>query len=180
MNRLICGALVLIGLPLSVSVQKTHPPYVGQDARAIKALAPEEVQAYLEGQGMGLAKAAELNHYPGPRHVLELSEKLQLSTQQISETQAVYDKMHAEAVHLGKEIVESEKKLDELFASGAIDEPQLAALVSEIARLQGELRIIHLRAHWSMKKLLSGSQIAEYDKLRGHGQSSDRHQQHHH
>jgi hypothetical protein len=38
-------------------------PYVGQEGRKIKALSEEEVQGYLSGSGMGLAKAAELNHW---------------------------------------------------------------------------------------------------------------------
>jgi len=51
-------------------------PYVGQEQREIKSLSPDEVKDYLAGKGMGLAKAAELNHYPGPAHVLELASQL--------------------------------------------------------------------------------------------------------
>jgi hypothetical protein len=47
-------------------------PYAGQQSRAIKALSQDEVRQYLEGAGLGYAKAAELNRYPGPMHVLEL------------------------------------------------------------------------------------------------------------
>lgn len=91
--------------------------------------------------------------------------------------------MHIEAVRLGKEIVEREKKLDGLFASGEIDEDHLGTLVNEIARLQGELRIVHLRAHLAMKELLSPTQIAEYDNLRGYGRGTkpnQPHDMHHH
>ena len=42
----------------------------------VNALSPDEVQQYLAGAGMGYAKAAELNHFPGPMHVLELADKL--------------------------------------------------------------------------------------------------------
>jgi len=52
--------------------------YAGQETRKIKALSEDQIQGYLAGSGMGLAMAAELNHYPGPKHVLELAEKLQL------------------------------------------------------------------------------------------------------
>ena len=48
-------------------------PYVGLEAREIKALSEEQRQELLDGHGMGLALAAELNHYPGPKHVLELA-----------------------------------------------------------------------------------------------------------
>ena len=46
-------------------------PYSGQQGRMIKALSSKEVQGLLQGKGMGMAKAAELNQYPGPRHVLD-------------------------------------------------------------------------------------------------------------
>lgn len=39
----------------------------------LQALTPEEVEQYRAGAGMGYAKAAELNHFPGPMHVLELA-----------------------------------------------------------------------------------------------------------
>ena len=52
-----------------------HPlsPYAGQQTRAIKALSPEDLAGLLNGEGRGMAKAAELNGYPGPVHVLELA-----------------------------------------------------------------------------------------------------------
>lgn len=43
---------------------------------------PQEIQQYLNGGGMGCAKIAELNGYPGPKHVLELENELQLTEQQ--------------------------------------------------------------------------------------------------
>ena len=43
--------------------------YAGQQARSIKALDDAEIDTLLNGRGMGLARAAELNHYPGPKHV---------------------------------------------------------------------------------------------------------------
>jgi hypothetical protein len=54
-------------------------PYAGQEQRPIKALSDQEVAALLAGQGAGFAKAAELNGYPGPMHVLELADRLALS-----------------------------------------------------------------------------------------------------
>ena len=48
-----------------------HQPYAGHQDRAIKALSAEEIEQYLSGSGMGFAKPAELNGYPGPMHVIE-------------------------------------------------------------------------------------------------------------
>ncbi|MGH7452664.1 MAG: hypothetical protein ACRENG_15060, partial [bacterium] len=131
-----------------VSAQTTNPaPYSGQQQREIKALSASDIKMYLEGHGMGLAKAAELNHYPGPRHVLDLATELKLSHEQFSKTQQTYDKMHAEAVRLGKLIVAKEKQLDSLYATQKISEIQLRTIVGDIAKLQGELRVTHLNAH---------------------------------
>jgi hypothetical protein len=47
--------------------------YTGLEHRTIKALSEQQVDDLQSGRGMGLALAAELNHYPGPVHVLEAS-----------------------------------------------------------------------------------------------------------
>ena len=57
---------LLTGLSLIAAVtQAQHQPYAGDAGREIKALPPDEVEQYLSGAGMGYAKAAELNHFPG-------------------------------------------------------------------------------------------------------------------
>jgi hypothetical protein len=53
--------------------------YAGQQTRAIKALSSEDIAALRNGEGMGMAKAAELNGYPGPAHVLALAAQLGLT-----------------------------------------------------------------------------------------------------
>ena len=57
-------------------------PYVNDQGRALKALSADEAAGYLEGRGLGLAKPAELNGYPGPMHVLELADALALTPAQ--------------------------------------------------------------------------------------------------
>ena len=61
------GIFALLGF---VSALAADMPYAGQQTRTIKALSDQEVSDYVEGRGMGSSKAAELNHYPGPAHVL--------------------------------------------------------------------------------------------------------------
>ena len=51
------------------SAAEISSPYAGQETREIKALSRDEINGYLSGDGMAFAKAAELNHYPGPKHV---------------------------------------------------------------------------------------------------------------
>jgi hypothetical protein len=54
------------------------------------AVSDEEIGDLLEGRGMGLAKAAELNSYPGPLRVLQLADELGLSEAQRKATDALH------------------------------------------------------------------------------------------
>jgi Spy/CpxP family protein refolding chaperone len=168
MWKLFAVFVVLMLVPTLSPAQSGHSPYVGQGSRAIKALADDEIQALQNGQGMGLAKAAELNHYPGPRHVLDMAAQLGLSETQRAETQQIYDRMYQEAVRLGNLLIAKESELEHLFASNEIDASTLQGVVQAIAQLQGELRIAHLQAHLDVKHILSPDQITRYDVLRGY------------
>jgi len=171
-KRLIWAAAASAAIPLLVWSQ-AGGPYAGQESRRIKSLSEAEVRAYLEGRGMGLAKPAELNGYPGPMHVIELADRLHLSEAQRAQAQESFGRMRAEAVRLGKLIVEKEAELDRLFAETKVNPENLRSKVSEIAGLQGELRVVHLRAHLEMKRALSPEQVRRYDELRGYGGEHD-------
>ena len=176
-------ACVLIVIALSPMVwAQSHQPYAGQEMRDIKALSPVEIEGYLDGHGMGLAKAAELNHYPGPKHVIDLADKLQLTADQRAKTQAVYDAMRQEAAELGKQIVNAERYLDRLFASQAITTSTLQEHIHKLAASQGQLRLVHLKAHLAQRVILTPQQIAHYDTLRGydHNRQHDHHHQNRH
>src|SRR5688572_1412390 len=146
----------------------TTSPYAGDEARSIKSLSAEQIDGYLGARGMGLAKAAELNGYPGPMHVLELKDQLDLTREQLERTKKAFDEMKARATELGRAIVERERELDEAFARQTIDERALDEAVREIGRLQAELRAAHLRAHLRMRDVLTRDQIERYDELRGY------------
>ena len=142
--------------------------YAGQERREIKALAPAEIQDYLAGKGMGLAKAAELNRYPGPAHVLELADKLQLDAHQRVRSAAIFNGMQAQAMRQGKVLVERERELDQLFAGGGITREDLRMALEEIGRLQAEIRRTHLQAHIEQREILTPKQIVRYEELRGY------------
>ena len=163
------SAITLAGLTL-ISAASAAPsaPYAGQQQRAIKALSTEEIESYLAGKGAGLAKAAELNHYPGPKHVLELAGELQLSDAQKSRTQAIFDAMQKEAVRQGRMLVEKEQELDRQFAAGAVTADSLRSALKQIGELQAEVRGAHLAAHVEQRAILTKTQIATYDELRGY------------
>jgi Spy/CpxP family protein refolding chaperone len=143
-------------------------PCAGQDARAIKALSDSEIDDLVNGRGMGLAKAGELNGYPGPIHVLDMGAELDLSQEQRSALAAIKERMSAAAKPLGSDIIARERALDEQFASGSISKTDLATLTSEIGTLQARLRAVHLTAHLETKDVLSAAQIARYNALRGY------------
>jgi Spy/CpxP family protein refolding chaperone len=163
--------LILAACALAVPVLADAPmtPYAGQQTRAIKALSDDDIAALLKGEGMGMAKAAELNGYPGPVHVLALAKELHLTEDQLQQLTAVYDHMSAAAKPLGAELVERERILDQLFGSGQITPDRLAAETAGIGELQGRLRSVHLAAHLKTRALLTAEQIAIYQRLRGYG-----------
>ncbi len=169
----------VIGVLLAVAVNNTASAaptasYAGQERREIKALSPGEIQDYLAGKGMGLAKAAELNRYPGPAHVLELAEKLRLDAEQKIRSEAIFRAMQAEAMRHGKALVEKERELDRLFASGGVTSEDLRVALEEIGRLQAEVRRTHLQAHIEQRKILTAQQITRYEELRGYAAHAGR------
>jgi Spy/CpxP family protein refolding chaperone len=134
---------------------------------------------YLSGAGMGYAKPAELNHFPGPMHVLELADKLGLSGEQRATTRQLMDQHKQQARNIGSELVESERALEGLFEKGVVDEATLARAVREIAALEGEYRLSHLETHRRMRALLTEEQVKRYDELRGYSPDAAAHPHRH-
>jgi hypothetical protein len=77
-------------------------PYAGLQGREIKSLSREQIAQLSAGEGMGLALAAELNGYPGPRHVLDLGNQLGLTDEQRAHIQQMLEAMKSESVPLGQ------------------------------------------------------------------------------
>jgi len=143
-------------------------PYAGFADREIKALSAEEVEGLRNGDGLGMALPAELNHYPGPKHVLELGAMLELSAAQVEQIRAIYDEMKAEATALGEAIVDLERELDRAFADATITEERMDALLAAIAARRAELRGAHLGAHLRVRSILTESQREHYERARGY------------
>ena len=163
------------GMVGKITVASQHHGYSGQEKREVKALSDEEVKQYLSGAGMGYAKAAELNSYPGPMHVLELADRLALTPEQRAATQKLMDAHKAEARKIGARLVEAEQRLEALFRSGGVAQDTLAQAVARAAVVQGEYRLAHLETHRRMRALLSADQAARYDELRGYRSAGHRH-----
>jgi hypothetical protein len=143
-------------------------PYAGLEQRPIKALAPERVADLLAGRGAGYALAAELNSYPGPRHVLELRAELALTPEQQRVAEEASAGMEAEAKALGAQLVDLETELDRQFRARTVTSAELARLTTAIAAVEGQLRQVHLGAHLTTTAVLTPEQVARYDRLRGY------------
>jgi len=177
------AVLLLVTLP-TLAQDRLTSPYRHQAETGLRGLTEKEIADLKIGAGMGLARAAELNSYPGPRHVLAAIDqaKLTASREQRERIQQVFNTMNGDAVRLGATILAEEQQLEAQFRSATITEADLHRRVARIAALQGELRAIHLAAHLATRAMLSDSQIARYNELRGYIASPQMHdnQQHRH
>ena len=162
---------------LVMSNALAESPYAGMQGRAVKALSEQQVADLSQGRGMGMALPAELNGYPGPSHVLELADKLELRPDQISAVRSLFESMKSESILLGARLIEEETELDLQFATRAITPASLRAVTAAAARTQGELRETHLKYHLSTAALLNQEQMRRYASLRGY-QGPARHQHH--
>ena len=164
------AAICAIAL-IAATAAAQHQPYSGLQQRTIKALSDREIDDLRAGRGMGMALPAELNGYPGPVHVLELADKLQLSAQQRERTQALFEAMKAEAIPLGERLLQQETALDSAFGRRTITAQSLREMTAAIGATRASLRAAHLRYHLSQVEILSRDQISRYDSLRGYGGS---------
>jgi hypothetical protein len=175
MIRICVVALAL--LPVAGALQAQQTPYAGLERRAIKALSEERMAALMAGEGAGYALAAELNGYPGPRHVLDLADSLHLTEKQRTAVADVFERMQEAARALGQQLVAGEAALDSAFAGMTITPERLRESLEGLAALEGELRGVHLAAHLEVTTLLSQHQRGEYGRLRGyaggHGEHHD-------
>jgi hypothetical protein len=163
------GTIVVIGVGGPVlAADPVKSGYAGPESRSIKALSEEDIAALRKGEGMGMAKAAELNGYPGPRHVLALARHLRLTESQASQVAAVRNRMSAAALPLGAELIGRERALDRQFAQGQITPELLTAETAAIGEILGRLRAVHLAAHLETRAILTAEQVTGYDKLRGY------------
>jgi hypothetical protein len=178
MKRLAVMAALAFALAPDPASAQGQQPYAGLETRPIKALSDEQIADLRAGRGMGLAMAAELNGYPGPLHVLDLAQALELSDAQREKVQQLFSAMKTEAVALGEQLIARETDLDRQFAGRTITEASLAAAMQGIAATQAALRTVHLRYHLLSFEVLASNQVQRYAELRGY--AGGRHRPHRH
>src|SRR6195952_1891518 len=123
MNRLTITAALI----MTATAASAQTPYAGMQTRPIKALSEQQVADLGAGRGMGLALAAELNGYPGPSHVLELADKLELLPDQRTSIQRLFASMKAEALPLGTKLIKQESDWENHFPSRTVTPESLKA-----------------------------------------------------
>ncbi|MBB4304059.1 Spy/CpxP family protein refolding chaperone [Rhodobium orientis] len=156
-----------------------HAHYADQQDRAVSTLSAEDVEALKAGAGWGLARPAEFNGYPGPRHILDMADELALSPQQRDDIAALFETMQADAQRLGPELIAAEKALDAAFRAGTIDAETLRARVAAAEDARSRLRVVHMEAHLAATPLLTPHQRHLYNTLRGYaGNAHDMHHPH--
>lgn len=156
-----CGAV-------SASEPGYKSKYIGQEKREIKSLSNEDIAELKTGAGWGLAKAAELNGLPGPKHVLEMKSEIGLTAEQERKVTDVFLGMNGKAVALGNAYIEYEKELDRRFAARDIDDTILDELLEKISKTYKALRFTHLSAHLQTVDILTGEQVRKYNEMRGY------------
>jgi hypothetical protein len=168
----------------STPFAQTASPYAGQQSRVVKSLSMQDIDGLRSGAGAGYAKAAELNGYPGPAHVLELAQQLQLDPAQQEATKLLLGAHKARAATLGAALIDAEAALDRLFADRTAEAASVDRATAQVGAMQARLRAEHLKTHLAQTALLTPEQVRRYALLRGYGEaaapSSDPHRLHQH
>lgn len=158
----------VIAAEANESAPSHRSKYAGQESREIKSLSAEDIAELKSGGGWGLAKAAELNGVPGPIHLLEMKNEIDLDETQSSAIGAIYRRMKSQAIIHGERLIDLELRLESGFRNRTITNALLRASLSAIAETKKELRYVHLAAHIETLKILSEKQIKTYNALRGY------------
>ena len=155
-----------------------HQPYAGMETRAIKTLSDQQIADLEAGNGMGLALAAELNGYPGPRHAIDLADQLRLTADKISRLMALYGAMKTETIPIGATLIAQERSLNSEFADHTVTLASLQATTQQIGETQAALRAAHLKYHLATVAILTPEQVKRYGELRGYADSAAPNHQH--
>ena len=167
-------ALMLLALTSVANAQHAEhgparaQPYAGLDGRAVPSLSTEELDGLRKGRGLAMALPAELNGYPGPLHVLELADRLQLTPDQTRRTGALVTAMRKETIDIGQAVIATESQLDRSFKERRATPETIETETKAVGAARAALRAAHLRYHLVMAKMLNEHQIAEYRSARGY------------
>ena len=176
MLRMLAGLGAVLLLAGAAAAQSPHAPGAhghrhapgddGEAHRRVDAYLKEFEAVVADGRGFGLAFAADQNGYPGPLHVLELKDRLQLTAEQETRMRALFETMLGEARPRAARLAAAEANLKRLFAEGKADDAAVHAAVADTEAARAELRLAHLNAHLRARDILTDSQRRTYHQLR--------------
>jgi len=165
LRSILLALLLAAALPVAAQDEFTESASAGTADARPTGLMPRQERMLREGRGMGLARAAEINGYPGPRHVLEQAETLELTGEQRAATAELMARVREQAPALGEKILAAEAELNAMFAEGGVTGEAMEEKLAEIAELNAELRAVHLNAHLDQAALLTDAQKAAYQPM---------------
>ncbi|MGB3544772.1 hypothetical protein, partial [Rubrivirga sp.] len=172
MFRIVLAIAFVTALATGVSAQHDHSGHnhaPGEhNSRVPSGLTASDAEGLLSGAGLGMARPAEVNGYPGPLHVLELAEPLLLTDEQRETAEQLRAEMLEEAIPLGRQLIDAERSLDAVFLSGTATTDDVERAVAIAAAAHARLRAVHLRTHLAMRDAMTDDQIAAYARLRGY------------
>jgi hypothetical protein len=161
MKQLFTFLLILTGMTLYAQTADT----TGKTS-PVRTLTYQQYQAYLKGEAdEGMARVAEMNHYPMPDKVLKWKNELDLSPIQIKKITEASTYMRRRRLQIGGSIIDNEKKLDSLFKHNRMDDGNLIFYTGRYGAYRGELMNAMLYACLSTQKLLSQQQMTKYESL---------------
>lgn len=168
MQRIAVISALALGLMATPCLAQSRSPYAGFETRTIKTLSDQQIGELRAGLGMSLALAAELNGYPGPRRTLDLANELNLSGEQRSKVEVLFERMKTESIGIGERLIADEAELNKQFSNRTITPEALHVLTEKIGRTQAALRETHLKYHLWTLELLTPVQAQRYAQLRGY------------
>src|SRR5438128_9616536 len=165
----VIAAVALAGLAAGATATRAQHAHGGASApghQVAQTCATEFEKVVGEGRGFGLAFAADQNGYPGPMHVLELRDRLKLTSDQEAKTRDLMHAMFVESRPKSASLLDAEARLRRLFADHAADEATVRAAVAEVERARSEVGLVHLLTRVQTRDLLSEDQRRVHHEAR--------------
>ncbi|MGH7284410.1 MAG: hypothetical protein ACRELY_23030 [Polyangiaceae bacterium] len=159
--------------PATVATSPASVATTTLDSAKLRGVSADEIRGYTEGRALRFGRAAEKNHNPSPYYILKYKSELALFDEQLTPARAILERERSQASRLGKELLADETKLETLLSTPGSREDLVADMTREIARLEGEIRLVHLEADVAAKKLLNSSQQVQYDAVRSYDPEED-------
>ena len=96
---------------------------------------------------------------------LEHREVLGISDQQVAQLESIHSALRKDEIRMEADLQIAEVELDELLRAETVDLPKVKAQLEEIAKLQANLKFLHIKAKEDSKQVLNQEQREKLRKL---------------